>query len=63
MVQTCAICNHLIQDGDRVGVWVTATYHVLKSTVAYALDKTDMEADSSSLIHESCASTEGKENA
>lgn len=54
MVQTCCICNHLIMDGQRVCVMVTATYHILKSTISYALDKNDMEADPSTLCHEDC---------
>lgn len=41
-------------DGQRVCVMVTATYHILKSTISYALDKNDMEADPSTLCHEDC---------
>lgn len=59
MINACAKCGNLIHDGQRVGVWVTATYHILKSTVAYALDKNDLEAEASSMIHEQCSLPEG----
>jgi hypothetical protein len=58
MIQVCCVCEHLIKDGDRVTVQVTSTYHILKSTVAYALNREDMEADSSTLRHESCEPNE-----
>jgi hypothetical protein len=51
MTHQCCICHHLIQEGQRVNVMVQATYHILKSSVAYALDKTDLTADASSLHH------------
>lgn len=54
MIQTCAKCDRLIKDGDRVTVEVSATYHILKSTIAYALDKADMAADADTLRHEDC---------
>jgi hypothetical protein len=44
----------MIHDGDKVQVLVTSTYHILKSTVAFALDKFDMEADSKTLCHVRC---------
>ena len=54
MIQTCCICHKLIHDGDKVQVMVTSTYHIMKSTIAYALDKFDLEADSSTLCHLRC---------
>ncbi len=58
MIQTCAKCNHIIQEGERVGVWVEATYHLLKSTVSYALDKEGMRADAESMTHIKCPTEE-----
>lgn len=55
MIQTCCICQKLIHDGQKVRVMVEATYHILKSTVSYALDKYDLEADSSTLCHKECS--------
>jgi hypothetical protein len=34
-----------------VSVVATATYHVLKSKIAYALDKSDMDCDPETLVH------------
>lgn len=54
MVNTCYLCDKLINEGDKVTVNVTSTYHMLKSTVAYALDKAEMVADAATLAHEEC---------
>lgn len=54
MIQTCCICHKLIHEGEKVQVLVISTYHLLKSTTTYALDKNDMEADSSTLSHLRC---------
>jgi hypothetical protein len=54
MIHVCKSCNKLIRDGERVTVTVSASYHTLKSTVAYALDKQDMIADSDTLKHDPC---------
>lgn len=54
MLQTCNECEKLIREGERVTVEVTSIYHVLKSSIAYALDKACLEADSSTLRHERC---------
>jgi hypothetical protein len=59
MIQLCMKCDKLIKEGDRVTVNVSATYHILKSTVTFALDKMDMEADSNTLRHEACNDKEG----
>ena len=40
-----------MKEGQLACVLVTATYHILKSSVAYALDKSDMWADPESLVH------------
>lgn len=55
MLLTCNVCNKIVQEGDRIVVEVTSTYHMLKSTVSYALDKHDMEADSRTIHHEECS--------
>lgn len=54
MINVCAVCDKPLHEGDRVTVTVTSTYHLLKSTVAYALDKYDMEAHGETLKHETC---------
>ena len=54
MMNLCCICNKPIMEGEKVTVNVTSTYHILKSTIAYALGKEDMEADASTLCHEDC---------
>jgi hypothetical protein len=54
MLNICQICDKPLQEGDKVRVTVTSTYHMLKSTIAYALDKNDMTADQDSLRHEAC---------
>lgn len=54
MLHLCSNCEEPITNGQRVKVVVTATYHALKSTVAYALDKHDLEADASTLCHDQC---------
>lgn len=54
MVQICTECNKLLKEGEYVTVQVTSTYHVLKSAVAYALDKNDLIADVNTLRHKDC---------
>jgi hypothetical protein len=54
MINRCVSCHQPFLEGEKVTVNVTSTYHILKSTIAYALDKYDMEADSSTLRHEEC---------
>lgn len=51
MINNCRRCFHPILEGQLASAVVTATYHVLKSNVAYALDKADMTADPDTLIH------------
>jgi len=59
MIHICQECEKLIKEGERVTVKVTSVYHVLKSSVAFALDKTSLEADTSTLKHEVCPTPEG----
>lgn len=54
MLHLCNKCQQPILDQQRVCVWISSTYHALKSTVSYALDKHDLAADSSTLQHERC---------
>jgi len=54
MVHLCMKCDRLLKEGDRVTVTVTSVYHVLKSSIAYALDKAYLEADSDTLRHTNC---------
>jgi hypothetical protein len=54
MIQTCCICEKIIQEGDNVSVMVTSTYHLLKSTCTFALDKEALIADPRTLCHELC---------
>lgn len=44
MINACSSCGHLLEEGDKVTTRIVSTYHVLKSTVAYALDKEDLIA-------------------
>jgi hypothetical protein len=53
MLHICPICKKVIGDLDRVRVLIDATYHPLKSTIAYALDKNDMEVVGP-LCHKQC---------
>ncbi len=54
MLNSCQICLKPLQEGDKICVLVTATYHSLKSKIAYALDKSDMVAHGDTLAHENC---------
>lgn len=54
----CNICKKLLREGAHVEVLVRTTYHPLKSKVAYALDKYDMEPIVDTLVHTECADTE-----
>jgi len=59
MIHLCSKCSRVLKDGDRVKVDVEATYHQLHSNVAYALDKSDLSADSETLRHVDCYDHEG----
>lgn len=37
-VQKCAVCEHLLQDGDAVTAVVSSVYHSVPSTVLYAIE-------------------------
>lgn len=54
MMIICCRCQKLLNDGDRVSVTVTSTFHVIKSEKAFCLDKHDLYADSSTMYHEDC---------
>lgn len=58
MEKACVICRKLIKEGERVEVLVRATFHVLKSKIAYALDKEDLETVSGTIAHTACADDE-----
>lgn len=60
MQHLCKNCNRLLCEGDVVKVEIMSTYHVLKSTISYALDKQDMSANSSTLRHFDCQYTKGE---
>jgi hypothetical protein len=55
VIHLCRRCDRLIKDGERVSVKVESTYHVLKSSIAFALDKHDLEASSDTLEHVHCS--------
>jgi hypothetical protein len=55
MVHICSACGQLLKDGEKVSVNVSAIYRVLKSSIAYALDKSSLEADSETLKHLDCS--------
>jgi hypothetical protein len=51
MINLCRRCFSPILEGQLASAVATATYHVLKSKVAYAFDKSDMTMDPDTLIH------------
>jgi hypothetical protein len=51
MTNVCRRCFAPMKEGQLATVVVTATYHMLKSQISYALDKSDMVADPDTLIH------------
>jgi hypothetical protein len=58
MEKQCIICGKLLGEGERVEVLVRATYHILKSKIAFALDKNDMEPISGTMAHVECVDDE-----
>ncbi len=54
MMKYCADCKEPILDNDRISFVAMATYHVIDSLVAYAIDKHDLEIDPDSIIHLRC---------
>lgn len=58
MQHVCAICEAPLKEGDKVQVVVRSTYHVLKSRIAYALDKADIDAIPQTLVHVACVEKE-----
>jgi hypothetical protein len=51
MQNLCRKCFTPLREGQLASAVVTATYHSLKSQIAYALDPADMVADPETLIH------------
>lgn len=62
MEKMCVVCHKLIKEGERVEVLVRSTFHVLKSKIAYALDKEDLETVSGTMAHVSCTDDEDNHN-
>lgn len=58
MINVCNNCGKLLEEGDKVITRVSSTYHVLKSQIAYALDKNTMEAVDP-LTHMNCQYPKG----
>ncbi len=54
MIHVCGQCKKIIKDGDRISFGGEATYRLLKSSITYALDKSDMEIYSDTLEHVEC---------
>lgn len=59
IIHLCTKCDKVITEGQRVTVQIESTYHVLKSHATFALDKTDLVADSETMAHVDCNPTEG----
>lgn len=59
MQHICSGCLKLLAEGDLVRVEVESTYHILKSAIAYALDK-DLKAMSDTLRHSNCQTPKGR---
>lgn len=59
MLSLCQTCNRLLAEGDWVRLLVKSRFHVLKSTVSFALDQNDMEFDPTTLAHVSCQMPKG----
>ncbi len=55
------MCEVSLNEGDKVVVSIKATYHLLKSSVTYALDKSDMEAVPDTLAHWNCTNFDEKD--
>ncbi len=54
MIKYCADCQRPILDGERISFVGNATYHVIDSLIAYAIDKHDLEIDPDSICHSDC---------
>lgn len=59
MLSICQACDKLLVEGDYVELLVRSDYHVLKSTVAFALDQTHMIFDPETLKHVDCNRPKG----
>lgn len=60
MQHLCKSCNHLLEEGDIVTVKVTSMYHILKSSISYALDRNFLEAEAKTLAHQNCQVPKGQ---
>lgn len=60
MLSLCQSCGKLIGEGDRVKAEIESTFHVLKSTVTFALDKASMTCDPETLRHTNCNWPQGE---
>lgn len=58
MVNFCRSCSKLLEEGDIVTTRIESQYHVLKSAVAYALDKNSI-AVLEPLQHKDCQYPKG----
>jgi hypothetical protein len=53
MTKPCYICGEYIREGQLVELTVIATFHELKSKVAYSIDK-PIDAYADTLRHHEC---------
>lgn len=49
----CRRCFALFRDGQRVSFVGSAAYHIIKSSVHYAIDPKTMDIDDDTLVHSS----------
>ena len=55
----CQSCGELLREGEEVTARVKSVYHVLKSSIAFALDKDRTEYVKGSLRHTECPVIKG----
>jgi hypothetical protein len=60
MLSLCSECDKLLGEGDDVKVVVRSKFHILKSTVTFALDKHAMVCDPRTLRHTNCQYPQGE---
>lgn len=60
MLSLCASCGRLLCEDDEVVAEITSRFHVLKSTVTFALDKSAMRCNPDTLRHYSCQYPQGE---
>ncbi len=59
MLNLCAKCNKPLEEGESIQFVATGTYHHLRSTRAWAVDPSTLEADIRSIKHLECNRVEG----